>query len=252
MHLLLVDHLTCPRCGPEFGLILMADGVSDRRVQSGSLGCFNCRERYPVANGQAHLLPPGEVQGEEGSGDGLAGPEGARGDGATAGEPREAGDAEAAFRVAALLGIRKGPGHVLVAGEAARHARAVARLVEELEVVVLNREGGAAGGDEEAGADGGGAAADGDAGNDGAAGPPSRSGRTDLVVGSALPVRSHALMGAFLDAPWSTSHLEEALRVVRPGARIVLRDAPQETREALESRGLELLLATDRTLVAVR
>lgn len=231
MHLLLVDHLTCPRCGPEFGLILMAEGVADRRVQAGELGCFNCRERYPVRGGRARLLAPGEGA----SGEGTSDPENPEAAGADAGSARESGDAEAAFRVAALLGIRKGPGHVLVAGAAARQARAVAGLVEELEVVVALGGGGP------------GARPRGDGGA--GISPP---GVSELVVGRGFPVRSHALMGAFLDAPWSTTHLEEALRVVRPGARIVLRDGPEILRQRLEEEGLELLLATDRTLVAIR
>ena len=32
MHILLTDALTCPRCGPDFGLIVLAEGVEDRRV----------------------------------------------------------------------------------------------------------------------------------------------------------------------------------------------------------------------------
>ena len=58
MHLLLTDRLTCPRCGPEFGLVLLADRLEDRRVLEGALGCPNCRDRYPVRDGFGDLRPP--------------------------------------------------------------------------------------------------------------------------------------------------------------------------------------------------
>lgn len=51
MHLLLTDILSCPRCGPEFGLILLADRIEARRVLAGILGCANCRSKYPIREG---------------------------------------------------------------------------------------------------------------------------------------------------------------------------------------------------------
>ena len=51
MHILLTDALTCPRCGPEHGLILLADAIEERRVVSGKLGCPNCRTTFPIAGG---------------------------------------------------------------------------------------------------------------------------------------------------------------------------------------------------------
>ena len=58
MHLLLTDRLTCPRCGPEFGLILLADKLVDRVVHSGVLGCPNCRDAFQVEDGFADLRAP--------------------------------------------------------------------------------------------------------------------------------------------------------------------------------------------------
>src|SRR5688500_1538680 len=55
MHVLLTDALTCPRCGPQYGLILLADEVRERRVYEGVLGCANCREQFPVRLGGASL-----------------------------------------------------------------------------------------------------------------------------------------------------------------------------------------------------
>src|SRR5690606_8442394 len=53
MHIVLTDLLTCPRCGPAHGLILVADGLAERRVLDGALGCANCREKYEIRDGAA-------------------------------------------------------------------------------------------------------------------------------------------------------------------------------------------------------
>src|SRR5690242_16884227 len=99
MHILLTDLLTCPRCGPEFGLIVLADEMVDRRVVEGSLGCANCRNRYPVHGGVADLrLAPNE----EG------------------GPALEEGGEERAYRLAALSGVADRAGAVLVSGASPR------------------------------------------------------------------------------------------------------------------------------------
>jgi uncharacterized protein YbaR (Trm112 family) len=120
MHLLLTDRLACPRCGPEFGLILLADRIEERRVLEGVLGCPNCRERYPVRGGFGDFRPP---------------PRGAlpyRGSPAT-----DPPTAEETMRLAALLGVAEGPGNLLLAGAPVAHALPLARLVEEIEVVAV-------------------------------------------------------------------------------------------------------------------
>lgn len=122
MHLLVTDRLTCPRCGPEFGLILLADRTGgDRRVLEGALGCANCRDRFPVRDGFGDLrapprgaLPPGKV----------AGP--------------DQGDPEEAERLQALLGIVQGPGTVALVGDPARHARALTGRMEGVEVLAVD------------------------------------------------------------------------------------------------------------------
>ncbi|HEY8485720.1 MAG TPA: hypothetical protein VIL13_13985 [Longimicrobiales bacterium] len=121
MHILLTDHLTCPRCGPEFGLILLAERMENRRVFEGWLGCANCREKYPIAGGFADLRA-GRVEAPAGEG----------------GSSPEEGDREEAFRLAALLGVTEGPGFVLVVGEAARLAPGIAGVVEGIEVVAVD------------------------------------------------------------------------------------------------------------------
>lgn len=129
MHILLTDVLRCPRCGPEFGLVLLADRIEDRRVLEGRLGCANCREAYPVTGGELDLrvpggerLPPDRAEGAEG---------------------------ERALRLAALLGLAEGGGSVLLVGGGADLAEEVAALAPEVEVVVLS--GAPTGGEERSG-----------------------------------------------------------------------------------------------------
>lgn len=118
MHILLTDVLACPHCGPEFGLILLAERLEQRRVLDGSLACANCRRRYRVEGGYAELrVPP---RGEE-----------------VAGEA-EPGSREEAFRLAALLDLSGQGGLALVLGMDARLAPALARLSEGVEVVVTD------------------------------------------------------------------------------------------------------------------
>jgi uncharacterized protein YbaR (Trm112 family) len=112
VHILLTDILTCPRCGPAFGLILLADEIVQRRVLAGTLGCPNCRAQYPVRHGAAHcggepVLPGGPAA------------------------------SEAAIRLAALVGLTQGSRYALLAGPAAAHAPAVAALLDGLEVIAV-------------------------------------------------------------------------------------------------------------------
>jgi uncharacterized protein YbaR (Trm112 family) len=128
LHVLLTDVLTCPRCGPDWPLILLAEDVEDRRVLAGWLGCANCRERFRV---------------EGGFGDVRYGAGGSQ-PAVTASE-----SAAEAMRIAALLGVTEGSGLVLVVGAGAVNAGAIADLVPGLEVVAawaplatrLEREG---------------------------------------------------------------------------------------------------------------
>lgn len=123
MHLLLTDRLACPRCGPAFGLILLADRMDDRRVVDGTLGCANCRDGFPVRDGFGDLRAP---------------PRGALPTGRAG--PPSAPDPEAAFRLQALLGVAEGPGTLLLIGAAARHAAALAAAIEGVEVVALDAD----------------------------------------------------------------------------------------------------------------
>lgn len=119
MHILVTDRLTCPRCGPSFGLILLADELTDRRAISGALGCPNCRETYPVSGGFADLRPSPRSP-------------------LTADDPPAEEDPEAAVRLAALLGVGEGPGLVLLMGSVAGHAAQLAELLPEIEVIAAH------------------------------------------------------------------------------------------------------------------
>lgn len=122
MHLLLTDRLACPRCGPRFGLVLLAERMRERRVLEGVLGCPNCRDAFPVRDGFGDLRPPPRT----------ALPE--------PGPPEPDTDTGEAMRLAALLGITEGPGHALVVGPASVHAAGIASLVDGLELVAVGAD----------------------------------------------------------------------------------------------------------------
>ena len=95
MHILLTDVLTCPRCGPNFGLILLSDELNDRQVVRGHLGCPNCRQSYPIAAGVADLRQQSEHSVVPRSG-----------------SPAE--DSERAYRLAALMGVTMANANLLI------------------------------------------------------------------------------------------------------------------------------------------
>jgi uncharacterized protein YbaR (Trm112 family) len=121
VHLLLTDRLTCPRCGPEFGLILLAHRMEERVVHEGVLGCANCRDSFPIVRGFGDLRAPPRGQ--------LA--PGFAGDPTVAAEDRSA-------RLLAQLGILGGPGTVALVGEPARAAREVAAALAEIHVAAID------------------------------------------------------------------------------------------------------------------
>ena len=122
VHLLVTDRLACPRCGPAFGLILLAHRMSDRRVEEGALGCPNCREQYPISGGVADLRPPPR-----------------RPPGAPPSPPGPSGPEEA-VRAAALLGLDPEPVQVLLLGDALSLAPALVELLPEAEAVTVEEE----------------------------------------------------------------------------------------------------------------
>jgi len=120
MHVLLTDQMTCPRCGPTFGLVLLAHEVRERRVLEGELGCPNCRDHFPVRAGFADLRAPPRT----------ALP--------TDTSPPAPPEPAATLRLAALLGIVEGPGAAVLIGDAVSHAAGLARSVPGIEWVAVN------------------------------------------------------------------------------------------------------------------
>jgi uncharacterized protein YbaR (Trm112 family) len=207
MHILLTDILSCPRCGPEFGLVLLADRVEERRVLEGRLGCPNCREQYPVRGGELDVRVAAETVADSGG----------------SSEVDAVDDAGAAVRLAALLGLADARGTVLVAGPGAALAAEVAALVPELEVVALAAEPGE--GEE-------------------------RPGVSRVAAGSGLPFRGRTLRGVALTGGADPALLAEAVRMLQPGARLVVERAPAGTAELLAGLGAQVMLEQEGTVVA--
>jgi uncharacterized protein YbaR (Trm112 family) len=221
MHILLTDVLTCPRCGPAFGLILIADEIRDRRVIQGGLGCPNCRERYSISGGVADL--------RVGAGAGVdpeiePGPEAlprSHGGGEVGGPADEADPMESGYRVAALLGIGDLPATVLLAGYPISVCSAVAGLLPESQMAAsIGRDGGPV------------------------------SGVNWIRHGARLPFRTGSLRGVAIAGPSAGELLEECARALASGGRIVIESAPAGMVDRLAALGLELLLAQDGVVVA--
>lgn len=180
----------------------------DRRVHDGALGCPNCRDAFPVADGFGDLrapprreLPPG-----------------------LAGEPREP-DAEAVGRLAALLGVVRGPGTLVLAGEPAALGPGLGELIDDVHVVGLD--------------------ADLAAWSD----TPKWS---RLVSRPGLPFFSRSLRGVAVDGRLGPDWTEEAARVCAPLSRVVVTSAPEAAAAILVESGLEVLVDEDSTVVATR
>lgn len=200
MHILLTDILTCPRCGPAFGLILLADRVEERRVLAGVLGCSNCREKYPVIDGAVDF-------------------------GVASHPVAPVGDSAAAERLAALLGVTEGPAFLMLAGPAAAHAGALARMMDDVEVLTIGAS----------------AAAD------------DAPGINRIYAGGPqLPIASGRVAAAALGGDAADVLLEEGARVVSPLGRLVLEPAPADAAEKLLRHGLRIVAQQDGTAVAVR
>lgn len=214
MHILLTDTLTCPRCGPEFGLIVMADVMEERRVLEGRLGCANCRASYPIAAGVVDLVAgqAGEA-GEAGSAGGAAPGRGA-GEGAAAAE-------EAAYRLAALLGVPEGAGTLLLAGVDPETAAALAGLLPHVQVAAAAPPG---------------------------AGEPPR-GPSWLRLAAGFPFRGGTVRGVAMGAGAAVP-LEEAGRVLARGGRLVLDPAPSGAAERLRELDWRILLEESGVVVA--
>lgn len=118
MNVLLTDILACPRCGNDFGLILLSHETADRRVREGELGCPNCRDRFPIRDGFGDLRAPPRPPLQPETFPSL---------------PPRAG-----LTAAAGLAVAEGPGVFVFLGGAGRVAGEVARAVAGIEVAALS------------------------------------------------------------------------------------------------------------------
>jgi len=206
VHLLLTDRLACPRCGPEFGLVLLADRLEDRRVHEGGLGCANCRDSYPVREGVGDLRAaprsPLEAVG-----------------------PSVPESGPSAAEIGGLLGVLRGPGHLLLLGSLSGHAPTLAELIEEIEVVAARP-------DRELGVE--------------------VHGVSRIVIRGRLPLQSRTLRGVALVESEGLIEVEEAGRVVAPGGRVVVFGAGPGTRTILEDSRLSIVAQDEGRLVASR
>lgn len=216
MHLLLTDRLTCPRCGPEFGLILLAHEVRDRRILRGDFGCSNCRETYPVEGGFGDLrTPPRSPLSRLQPGPAVVGDRPTTPD-------EEEGERGEALRIAAFMGVSAGPGTLLLKGPLARWAKAVARLVDGIEVVAMDpslRQ------DAEEG------------------------GVSRMVSGPGIPFSSGTFKAALLSGEVREGDLGEALRVLAPMGRVILVEGPSDAKDWLENAGVRIILDQGGVLV---
>ena len=132
------------------------------------------------------------------------------------------------MRLAALIGVPRGPGYVLIAGPTARMAPGIAALVEDLEVVAVDEA---------------------------LAGWTEEPGVSRLATGSTLPFRSASMRGVALSGGAVDALLEEGARVLGGRGRLVLEDIPDGLdgiEERLTGLGFSIAARDDRTLVAIR
>lgn len=120
MHILVTDLLACPRCGPEFGLILRADELRARRVIEGRLACANCRTQYPVRRGFSDLRF---------SASGPRSP-----------EPLDAENPREALRLGALLGEGSGARPIALLGGVAGQAGLLSGWMDGTELLAVHAD----------------------------------------------------------------------------------------------------------------
>lgn len=196
----LTELLICPRCGPGFGLVLRADQVEQGRVLDGFLGCSNCRMLYPVVRGVADLRHPPRSRSR------------LRARGAPPPTSRDASEPDS-LRLAALIGVARGPALIAVAGGLAGRAGELAAFLPGVEVVALAPRF--------------------------HSGPP--LGASHLMASERLPLRDGSLAGIALAGSWAEHLLKDGLRcLARPG-RIVLMGASPEGEKVFHGQGLTVL-----------
>lgn len=132
-------------------------------------------------------------------------------------------EGEWAVRLGGLLGLDGSKGVVLVSGPAAAGAGNLRGLVDGVEVVVVER------------------------------GEPGRGGgeHGGVRAGAVLPFRTASMRGVALTGA-ATSLLEEGLRVLLPGARLLLEPVVAELRTRAAAAGGSVVLDEGETVVVMR
>lgn len=189
MLLSLVDSLRCPREHESSSLVLSAETWFGQRIERGVLGCPVCDARFPIAAGIVDFS-----------------------NGADSSEPpRESGNASAALRLAAQLGLSEPGGIILLAGGYGTLVDPLLEIVEFTPILL---------------------------------GSVSDSAVTFRLL-NRLPLADDVLRAAAVDQARTTpSLLAELSRTIRPGGRLV---APVATSLP---EGLRSLASDEREWVA--
>lgn len=180
----------------------------------GGFGDLRAPPRTPLEDPRAEA-------GEEGRGGGSASESEALPGGATP----DGADAEEAIRLGALLGVTRGPAHLALVGPLARHAPDLAERLEEVEVVAVSEAG---------------------------AGREERAGVSRIVARPGLPFFDGTLRGVALHGGEDAALVEEAMRVVSPGSRVVVTDAGDDSASLMEAAGLTVLVDEAGVVVGER
>jgi len=171
----LLDLLRCPKPHDETWLVASFNNVSNRFVETGTLGCPVCGAQYPIENGIADFSA------------GLSSPS-RDAQRTAASHDRE----ELATRAGAFLDATE-PGATVVLGGAWAYAAEVLSSLAEVRVMALNPE-------EEV----------------------RESASVGLLrVAGDIPLAADSCLGVAVDAWFSPDVVAAALRVVRPGGRVV-------------------------------
>lgn len=223
MFLELSEAFVCPRCRPAQGLVVLVDRIEGRRVIEGRLGCPECELRVPITE---EVVRFDRIGGRGGDVDGAPGETeaGEAEPGDVAPLLRDADDAEAVTRLAALLGADETSGYLLLGEGLERLAAGLARLAPEAEVLSLVRR-------------------------------PRRSepGVTRVLGagGGGLPLFTGRLAGSALLSPGRTD-AEEGIRVVRVGGRVVMLSAGTGAEEAAAASPVSEVAREEGVLVLRR
>lgn len=174
MFIELVDVLRCPRPHEESWLVLSASRMRDRHVVEGELGCHVCQSHFSIRDGIAVFDASAR-----------------RADAA----PPPASDA--AFRMAALLGLAEPGGIAVLVGEHTALAPTLAAVIPETQFLCINAAHAEYG------------AAD--------------ARISQLLASEPLPVSAGSCRGVAVDAAHaSPAFLDAAIRVLRGKGRLVV------------------------------